>query len=42
MIICTYAEMTGAEADEFKPVLVYADDENKIARISNAIPMQVS
>ena len=40
MIICTYAEMTEAEVDIFKPVLVYAGYGNKIERISNAIPVQ--
>jgi len=42
LIICTYADMTEAEADKFKPVLVYADGKNAIARTSNAIPMQAA
>jgi len=40
MIICTYAEMTEVEAEKFKPMLVYADQNNKIERLSNAIPVQ--
>lgn len=40
MIICTYAEMTEVEAEKFKPMLVYADQNNKIGRLSNAIPVQ--
>jgi len=41
IIICTYAEMSEAEADKFKPALVYVDDNNEIERASNAIPVQV-
>lgn len=42
LIICTYADMNEEEADKFKPVLVYADEKNGIARTSNAIPMQAA
>lgn len=42
LIICTYADMSEAEADKFKPVLVYADEKNAIARTSNAIPVQAA
>ncbi len=42
IIICTYAEMSESEADTFKPVLVYVDDDNHIARTSNAIPVQAA
>jgi aspartate 1-decarboxylase len=42
IIICTYAEMSEAEADTFKPVLVYVDDDNNIERTSNAIPVQAA
>ena len=42
MIICTYAEMSVAEVETFKPVLVYADDNNQIERTSNAIPVQAA
>jgi len=42
IIICTYAEMSEAEADTFKPVLVYVDDGNNIERTSNAIPVQAA
>lgn len=42
MIICTYAEMSEAEVEKFKPVLVYADNDNKIERMANAIPVQAA
>ncbi len=42
MIICTYAEMTEVEVEKFKPVLVYAGENNKIERLSNAIPVQAA
>jgi len=42
MIICTYAEMNEAEVEKFKPVLVYADENNGIERMSNAIPVQAA
>jgi len=42
MIICTYAEMSEAEVDKFKPVLIYADADNNIERTANAIPMQAA
>ena len=42
MIICTYAEMTEMEVEKFKPVLVYAGENNKIERMSNAIPVQAA
>ena len=41
MIICTYAGMDDAEAEEFKPTLIYADNDNKIARVSSGIPVQL-
>ncbi len=37
IIICSYAVMSEAEADAFKPALVYVDDDNHIVRTSNAI-----
>jgi len=42
MIICTYAEMSEAEVNKFKPILVYADGDNKIERMANAIPVQAA
>ncbi len=42
IIICTYAEMSETEADKFKPVLVYLDDNNKVERTSNKISMQAA
>ena len=42
MIICTYAEMPEADVGKFKPVLVYAGENNEIERMSNAIPVQAA
>lgn len=38
VIIAAFARMTAAEADRFHPHLVYADADNRIARISRALP----
>ncbi len=35
IIIMSYAQMTPEEAQEHKPKVVFVDDENKIAQISN-------
>lgn len=35
IIIMSYAQMTPEEAKEHKPKVVFVDDENKIAQISN-------
>ncbi len=40
LIICTYARMSEAEADIFKPQLVYVDKDNKVTRTSQLIPLQ--
>lgn len=42
MIICTYVEMPEADVEKFKPVLVYAGENNEIERMSNAIPVQAA
>ncbi len=42
VIICTYAEMDGAEASEHKPKLVYVNERNEILRVSGAIPEQAA
>ena len=42
LIICTYASMSEAEAESFKPQLVYVDQNNKITKTSQLIPVQSS
>lgn len=41
LIIATYATMDTQEADNFKPVLVYFDKDNKITSTRNSIPVQM-
>ncbi|BBN60167.1 aspartate 1-decarboxylase [Hydrogenovibrio marinus] len=41
LIIATYATMDAQEADNFKPVLVYFDKDNKITNTRNSIPVQM-
>lgn len=40
LIICTYARMSEAEADSFKPQLVYVDEHNRVTHTSQLIPLQ--
>lgn len=42
VIIAAYGQMAEAEADEFKPKLVYLTDGNAIERTANTIPVQVA
>jgi len=42
VIICTYAVMAQNELANFKPKLVYLDENNQVNRMSNAIPVQVA
>lgn len=42
IIIAAYAQMNAAEAQAFKPRLVYVDGHNKITRTSHAIPVQAA
>ncbi len=42
IIVCAYAEYSAAELINFKPKLVYMDENNNIIRSSNAIPVQVA
>lgn len=35
LIICTYAELEAAEAEQFKPKLVYVDGDNTISHTSH-------
>lgn len=41
LIIAAYASMDEAEADQFKPKLVYVDGDNKITHTRNTIPVQM-
>jgi aspartate 1-decarboxylase len=40
IIIAAYAGMSAAEADVFKPKLVYVDSHNRIVRTNDSIPEQ--
>ena len=42
VIIAAYARLSAAEAQHFKPRLVYVDAANKVTRIGNAIPVQAA
>ena len=41
LIIATYATMNEAEADVYKPKLVYVHDDNRISHTKNTIPVQI-
>lgn len=42
IIIAAYAQMEEAEAENFKPKLVYLEKDNSVERTSNTIPVQVA
>ncbi len=42
VIIASYGQFNEEEAANFKPSLVYLDENNKVERTTNAIPMQVA
>ena len=42
LIIATYATMSEAEAENFKPKMVYFDENNKITHTKNTIPTQMN
>ena len=42
IIICAYAAMDQAQADAFRPTLVYLDDRNRVLRTGDAIPAQAA
>ncbi len=42
VIICAYASMSEAEADRFKPKLIYVDEGNRIQRTNDSIPVQAA
>jgi len=41
LIIATYISMSEAEADVFKPKLIYVDAENRITHTRNTLPIQM-
>ncbi|WP_131668487.1 aspartate 1-decarboxylase [Psychrobacter pygoscelis] len=42
VIICAYAQMDEAEADQHLPKLVYCDENNAVKDTANIIPVQVA
>ena len=42
VIICSYVTVNQQELANFKPTLVYLDENNNIQRTCNAIPVQVA
>jgi aspartate 1-decarboxylase len=42
VIICAYAGLDMGEMQEFKPKLVYLDEENKVIRTGDTIPIQAA
>jgi len=42
VIICAYAAMDEAEAEAFKPSLVYLDERNRVLRTGHQIPAQAA
>lgn len=42
VIICAYARMSQQEVASFKPTLIYLDEENRIKRTSDQIPIQAA
>jgi aspartate 1-decarboxylase len=42
IIICSYAVLSQQEAEAFRPVLIYLDENNLIKNTRNAIPVQVA
>ena len=42
VIICAYAQLSEAEAMQFKPTLVYVDAKNRMSHTKNSIPKQAA
>lgn len=42
IIICSYADYTEAELINFKPRLIYMNEDNSVSHAANAIPVQVA
>lgn len=42
LIICSYVNLARQELANFKPTLVYVDDQNRVTRVRHSIPAQVA
>lgn len=42
VIICAYADMDAGAARNYKPRLVYCDEQNRVERTANTIPVQAA
>jgi aspartate 1-decarboxylase len=42
IIICTYAAMAAEKVADYKPILVYLDEENNVTHTRQAIPVQAA
>ena len=42
VIIAAYGQLSEAEAESFKPKLVYLNEDNSVERSTNTIPVQVA
>lgn len=42
IIICSYVSVSRQELANFKPTLVYLNDENEVVRVRDSIPSQVA
>jgi len=42
VIICAYGQCDQAEAEKFKPTLVYVDRENRLTHTNDSIPAQAA
>ena len=42
VIICAYAGMSAAEAEVYRPSLVYLNEFNDVTRSANAVPVQAA
>lgn len=42
VIICSYGVVEEAEAKDYKPVLIYLDEQNNIRRVQDEIPVQAA
>ncbi len=42
VIICAYAGLDEQELEQFKPTLVYLNEQNRVTRTGDAIPIQAA
>lgn len=42
IIVCAYAGLSQAEAEQHKPILVYFNDKNEVLRSASDIPVQLA